>query len=229
MALGLGESLAGSRFQKGFVLPGGVARDPAENQLAAVSAGLAQIMPLAEESFKVLFENPGVIERTEGIGVLQASLAEEFCMVGPAARASGSAYDARRCFRHGLYPDLDVKVAQNRNGDVLARAMVRKNEAVASMETLEAVLSDLPATSCFTQLGPDLPRSRGAVGVVESWRGELVHWITTGRNGEIERYALRDPSFQNWTGLAIAVRNNLVADFPMINKSFSLSYSGNDL
>jgi Ni,Fe-hydrogenase III large subunit len=77
---------------------------------------------------------------------------------------------------------------------------------------------------------PDrLPADKVAVSIVEAWRGSLIHWITTDANGTIGRYAIRDPSFQNWTGLAIAARHNLVADFPLINKSFGLSYSGDDL
>ena len=67
------------------------------------------------------------------------------------------------------------------------------------------------------------------VGVVEAWRGELLHWVTTNADGAIARYAIKDPSFNNWTGLAIAIRGNLVTDFPLCNKSFNLSYSGNDL
>ena len=67
------------------------------------------------------------------------------------------------------------------------------------------------------------------MGVVEAWRGELIHWLTTDGEGKIQRYAIKDPSFNNWTGLAIAIRGNLVADFPLCNKSFNLSYSGNDL
>jgi Ni,Fe-hydrogenase III large subunit len=78
-------------------------------------------------------------------------------------------------------------------------------------------------------LGETLPSDRATVGLVEAWRGELIHWITTDRGGKIQRYAIKDPSFNNWTGLAIAVRGNLVADFPLCNKSFNLSYSGNDL
>jgi len=72
-------------------------------------------------------------------------------------------------------------------------------------------------------------RRSACVGVVEAWRGELIHWITTDGEGRISRYAIKDPSFNNWTGLAIAVRGNVVADFPLCNKSFNLSYSGNDL
>ena len=81
----------------------------------------------------------------------------------------------------------------------------------------------------LTQVLASIPLTPGGIGVVEAWRGELIHWITTDDRGQISRYAIKDPSFNNWTGLAIAVRNNLVADFPLCNKSFNLSYSGNDL
>jgi Ni,Fe-hydrogenase III large subunit len=74
-----------------------------------------------------------------------------------------------------------------------------------------------------------LPADSVGIGIVEAWRGELLHWITTDEEGSVNRYCIKDPSFNNWTGLAIATRGNLVTDFPLCNKSFNLSYSGNDL
>ena len=113
-------------------------------------------------------------------------------------------------------------------GDALSRAAVRRQELSASLRVLEAVLADLPVGPTSVPLPESLPASQVAIGIVEAWRGELIHWVTTGPRGEIGRYSIRDPSFQNWTGVSIAVRNNLLADFPLINKSFNLSYSGND-
>ena len=89
--------------------------------------------------------------------------------------------------------------------------------------------AELPTGPIRTAIPEALAPDSVGIGIVEAWRGELIHWITTDERGRISRYAIKDPSFNNWTGLAIAARNNLVADFPLCNKSFNLSYSGNDL
>ena len=228
-ALGLGQTLSGTRFQKGFVCPGGVAWQVSREKLVELTQGLVALKPHVEEACKLIFENPGFEERLEGVGVLNPNLASEFGLVGPAARASGSGYDARKHFEHARYPTQPFDVAGTLVGDALSRAVVRRQELSSSWSILEAVLADLPAGQACVAIPESLPGSQVAIGIVEAWRGELIHWVTTGAHGEIGRYAIRDPSFQNWTGVSIAVRNNLVADFPLINKSFNLSYSGNDL
>ncbi len=228
-ALGLAQALTGSRFQRGFVCPGGIAWDVEEPQLEVLRSSLARLAPAVRQACALLFDNPGIQERLQGVGVLQPGLAEEFGMVGPAARASGGSYDARAHFEHGLYPGRGIRVAREGGGDSWCRAVVRRKESMASMKLLGELLAEVPPGPMRVDLPETLPPLRTAVGIVESWRGELIHWITTNAQGGIGRYVIRDPSFQNWTGVAIAVRNNLVADFPVINKSFNLSYSGNDL
>ena len=228
-ALGLGQTLSGSRFQRGFVCPGGVSRKVRDDNLADLERNLAAMRPMVVEACALVLDNPGFEERLDGVGVLSASLAAEFGIVGPAARASGSGYDARMHFEQGLFPAQPLVPSWAQGGDALCRALIRREEILASWNVLEAVLGDLPSGTDCAVLPPNLPAHRSSVAVVEAWRGELIHWITTGPSGEISRYALRDPSFQNWTGVAIASRRNLVSDFPIINKSFNLSYSGNDL
>jgi Ni,Fe-hydrogenase III large subunit len=233
-ALGLGEVLAGNRFQRGYVVPGGVTGDLDGSRRSLFARALADLSRQVQENLPLVLEHPAVIERMEGTGRLSSSLAREFGLVGPAARASGGDYDARAHFAHGVYPDPahppgGYPVARRDAGDVLARAHVRGEEINASLAMLAAWIEELPASPvCVPAEGP-LPPERVGVGIVEAWRGELIHWITTGDRGQITRYAIKDPSFNNWTGLAIAVRGNLVADFPLCNKSFNLSYSGNDL
>lgn len=228
-SLGLAQSLSGSRFQRGFLCPGGVAWVVGESQLRALRTDLVELKPRIAEALKLFFDNPGIQERLEGVGVLQPSLAAEFGMVGPTARASGGAYDARRSFEHGLYPGQRVEVATETQGDALCRAKLRRREIDGSLVVIEEVLESLGGGADQARVPDHLPPDKTAVGIVESWRGELIHWVTTDSKGTISRYAIRDPSAQNWTGLAIAARRNLVADFPAINKSFNLSYSGNDL
>jgi Ni,Fe-hydrogenase III large subunit/Ni,Fe-hydrogenase III component G len=227
--LGLGELLAGSRFQRAYVLPGGVARDIDDARRSEMVRVLSELTRKIEDALPLLLENSAVIERMEGTGRLSPSLAREFGMVGPAGRASGSSYDARAAFHHGVFPERAPRQAGRENGDVLARAQVRGDEIASSLSLLGEMLDSIPASPIKQAINDSLPPNRVGVGVVEAWRGELVHWITTNDDGRISRYAIRDPSFSNWTGLAIAVRGNLVADFPLCNKSFSLSYSGNDL
>jgi Ni,Fe-hydrogenase III large subunit len=195
----------------------------------AFEAALVQLAGLTRRWLPLLLDNAAAIERMEGTGRLSPALAREFGLVGPVARASGSTYDARRYFPHGLYPERAPAVATEAAGDVLARALVRAAEITASLDLLSALTADMPSGEIRTVIPETLPPESLGIGVVEAWRGELIHWITTDARGQISRYALKDPSFNNWTGLAIAVRNNLVADFPLCNKSFNLSYSGNDL
>jgi Ni,Fe-hydrogenase III large subunit len=228
-ALGLGELLAGSRLQRGFVAPGGVTRDLTEERRTVFARALAAVDAQVRSRIPLVLEHAAVIERMEGTGRLSPSLAREFGLVGPAARASGSEYDARAVFPHGLYPGRAPVPARRETGDVLARAQVRAEEIGTSLALLAEIVDTLPASPARVPLDGPLPAEAVGVGIVEAWRGELIHWLTTDRRGGIQRYAIKDPSFNNWTGLAICVRGNLVADFPLCNKSFNLSYSGNDL
>ncbi|MHB9022693.1 MAG: NADH-quinone oxidoreductase subunit D-related protein [Armatimonadota bacterium] len=231
VALNLGQLLTGNRLQRWYVLPGGVARGLDAADLSAFKQGIAELTMRVEEHLPLVLENQAVIERMEGTGRLSASLARDFGLVGPAARASGSSYDARAVFPHATFPQLAPPVAQRQTGDVLARVQIRAEELRASLalvaELLEIVSTD--GALCVDLDDHRLPPSAAGIGIVEAWRGELIHWVTTDETGTISRYAIKDPSFNNWTGLTIAVRGNLVADFPLCNKSFNLSYSGNDL
>ncbi len=229
-ALALGQLLTGSRRQRWYVRPGGVARDLDDGRRSAFASALADLAQRVQHLLPVILENPAVIERMEGTGRLRPGLAHDFGLVGPAARASGSDYDVRTVYPHGLYPQRAPAPARRKAGDVLARAQVRAEEIRSSLALLAELVDDLPAGPIRVECdGEALPPDAVGVGIVEAWRGELIHWVTTDAAGAISRYAIKDPSFNNWTGLAIAVRGNLVTDFPLCNKSFNLSYSGNDL
>ncbi|MFI5384741.1 MAG: NADH-quinone oxidoreductase subunit C [Fimbriimonadales bacterium] len=228
--LGLAELVTGSRLQRYYVLPGGVSRDLPDGSRRKLGKALIQVRGRLAELVPLMLDNPAVLERMEGTGHLAASFCRDFGVVGPAARASGSSYDVRHVFPHGLFPPRAPVVATRVGGDALCRAQVRADEAFASLDLLAELVDDLPdgsiALPCVKErLAPD---SVG-IGIVEAWRGELIHWVTTRSDGSIARYAIKDPSFSNWTGLGVAVRGNLVPDFPLCNKSFNLSYSGNDL
>ncbi|MEI6503879.1 MAG: hydrogenase, partial [Armatimonadota bacterium] len=229
-ALALAQLLSGNRRQRWYLRPGGVARDLTPARQEAFAAQLAELKHRLHEYVPLVLENPSVLDRMEGTGRLAPSLARDFGLVGPAARASGGDYDARTAFAHGLYPALAPPPAQRQTGDVLARAQLKADELGASLKLLKHVLQSLPEGPLQVPCDEaTLPAEAVGVGIVEAWRGELIHWITTDETGAISRYAIKDPSLNNWTGLAIAVRGNLVGDFPLVNKSFNLSYSGNDL
>ena len=228
-AIALAQLLSGNRRQRWYILPGGVARDLTEVRRSEFAEGLTELARRLNDYIPLVLDNPGVLDRMEGTGRLSASLARDFGLVGPAARASGSDYDARTAFAHGLYPAHAPTPARRETGDVLARAQVRADEIQTSVSLLAELVETLPDGPYRVDCPERLPVDAVGVGIVEAWRGELIHWVTTDVEGQIARYAIKDPSLNNWTGLAIAARNNLVADFPLCNKSFNLSYSGNDL
>ncbi len=229
-ALGMGDLLTGSRFLRGFIVPGGV-RLPVNNGLFKLKGQVARLRHELKEPIAMFLDNQMALERMREVGVLKASLAKEFGMVGPAGRASGQDYDVRRAFSHAAYPNMAPPTVTAREGDILAREMVRIKEIWSTLDTIDRLLDNLPegettgADFSKVRLKPD----SFAVGIVEAFRGELLHLVATDKEGKVARYAVKHPSFNNWTALAIAIRNNLIADFPLCNKSFSLSYSGNDL
>lgn len=227
-ALNLAEILSGSRFLRGFILPGGVSRDP-DLYLRKFRAAIRKLRLDLRPILRIFTENPTVYDRLRGTGTLSTSLAADFAMVGIAARASNIPYDVRLSFPHEAYPMLNLSAAVERHGDALSRTLVRVAEIRSSLDLIDQLLESLPTGPIHSQLPDGLPSGKVGLGIVEAFRGELIHLIFTDGNGNIRRYAIKDPSFNNWTGLAIAVRNNVIADFPICNKSFGLSYSGHDL
>lgn len=228
VALGMGDSLAGSRFLKAFIMPGGV-RNVEEKSLIAIAKDVKALRKEVKTVLDMFFSLQAVRDRMANIGKISRSLAVDFGLVGVAARAAGIEYDARNCFVHGAYPQYAMPSSVEKGGDVLARGRVRAKEIISSLEILELLLDTLAEGAVYRAPGDVLPADSVACSVVEGFRGELVHLGFTDKDGKFSRYAIKDPSFNNWTALAIAIRNNLIADFPLCNKSFSLSYSGNDL
>jgi len=227
-ALGLGQMLSGSRFLRAFIRPGGTSPVPTD-RFERMKESAKQLRKELKPVISILQDHPVARGRMEGIGKISKSLAGEFGLVGVAARASGIAYDARSSFPHGLYPDYAPAIAVEQGGDILSRTRVRIQEIWTSLDIIERVLSDIPPGEALVELPDALPADATSVAVVEAFRGELIHLIVTDQAGAIRRYAIKDPSFNNWTAISIAIRNNLIADFPLCNKSLSLSYSGNDL
>jgi Ni,Fe-hydrogenase III large subunit len=149
-------------------------------------------------------------------------------LTGLAGRASAMAWDLRVQFPPAPYDELDVRMATHRNGDVAARATVRFEEIAESLRLIDLILGGLPDREIVTPV-PDAPEGAMGIGWVEGWRGEVLIALDTGANNRIRRLHPHDPSWQNWPLLERAVLGNIVPDFPLINKSFNLSYSGHDL
>jgi Ni,Fe-hydrogenase III large subunit len=220
--------LSGNRNGRGLLVPGGVRFDID----AAMARDFVQRLRTAGADFErvadLLFRTPSVMARFEGTGCLPRELAEELGLVGPAARASGCGRDVRQDFAHGAFRFSHVPVAVLETGDVAARALVRRLETERSIEFVADLLAGLPAGAARAPAAP-LREQAGVVVLTEGWRGEIVHAVFTDERGRFARYKVVDPSFHNWTGLAMAMREQEISDFPLCNKSFNLSYAGHDL
>lgn len=226
LTFSMAELLSGQRFLRAFICPGGVVREPTKLTLNQISSCAENLSNQCKVLLEMLLESQGVDDRLRGIGRVNLSLASDFGLVGIAGRASGLKYDVRQ-FR-SEYETFTP--AFHKLGDVLARVAVRAEEIKMSIEIIRSVLARLEIPGSSYQPLPDrLPSNSVGLSIVEAHRGELIHLAFTDEQGCISRYCIKDPSVNNWTALAMAVRNNLVADFPLCNKSFSLAYSGHDL
>jgi len=186
-------------------------------------------MIAVRQAVELLLESPSVRARFEDTGNVAARAALDLGLVGVVARAAGLATDARADFPGGLYRTAQIPVTIGEAGDTLSRALVRWLEIQRSATFVREILHSLPAGDTGapgrTPLAPDTL----AVTCVEGWRGEIWHVASTNKRGYLAHYKLVDPSFHNWPGLEWALRGEQIADFPLCNKSFNLSYCGFDL
>ncbi len=220
--------ICGNRFGRSLLVPGGVKFDLGAAEARALAARVRASWQKVKSAASLLFESPSVRARFEGTGFVSRALALELGLVGPAARASGVDRDVRRDHAYGIYRFVHVPVTTADSGDVLARALIRLLEAERSAELVANQLENLPEGDVRGAVGPLAPRTL-VVSLVEGWRGEIAHVALTDERGRFERYKVKDPSFHNWFGLAMALRNGEISDFPLCNKSFNLSYAGHDL
>src|SRR5215831_11025469 len=218
----------GHRLLMDVVVPGGVARDL---DSGAATAMREQCTTLARE-IRVLRniydEHAGLQDRFRSCGCVTRELALQLGLTGFAARASGIVEDLRTDFPSTPYDALAVRSAGHADGDVAARVAVRFDEALESLRLIDAILVALPDGDRAVEL-PEPAAFRLALGCVEGWRGPVTIALESGPQGTIHRCHPHDPSWQNWPVLEHAVIGNIVPDFPLINKSFNLSYSGHDL
>jgi Ni,Fe-hydrogenase III large subunit len=226
--LNVSAELCGNRFGRGLLTPGGVKFDLGAEEARALAARVRASWQKAKGAASLMFESPSVRARFEGTGVVTREAALELGLVGPAARASGLDRDVRRDHAFGIYRFVHVPVTTAESGDVLARALVRLLESERSAEFVASQLENLPEGEARGGTGALAPGSL-TVSLVEGWRGEICHVAITDARGRFERYKVKDPSFHNWFGLALALRDGQISDFPLCNKSFNLSYAGHDL
>ena len=222
------EQVCGSRFLRSVNKPGGLRRDFITGHENLIIESINRIESELIDTVAIIKAKNTFIDRVENTGVLSTKIAGDLHAVGPAARASGICADVRKDFPYGLYDQLDFAVPQHANGDVNCRMNVKIEECYASVSIIRQALARLPGGSVFSDI-TTLPPFVSALACVEAPRGEAVHWIMTGENSTILRYKIRTPSFCIWPALCQAVRGNIIPDFPLINKSFNLSYAGNDL
>ncbi|HEX6144504.1 MAG TPA: hypothetical protein VFZ01_17430 [Geminicoccaceae bacterium] len=216
----------GHRLMRDRIVPGGVAVDPAPEGMAALAALITEIRRRFPALVELYDNTASLQDRTVATGVLRPALARAFGAGGYVGRASGRPFDARRVPGHPPYDILDFAVPVLEEGDVDARVWIRIREVEQSLSLIEQVLDGLPAGA----VRADLPGRAGeGMALVEGFRGDVLVWLRLAGDGTVARCHLRDPSWFQWPLLEAAIEGNIVADFPLCNKSFNCSYSGHDL
>jgi Ni,Fe-hydrogenase III large subunit/Ni,Fe-hydrogenase III component G len=227
MALAINEELTGSRLLRGMACLGGVRRDWSADEVAALRGAIATLDREFRDLVALLKSSDSTRDRLERTGFLHPEKAAALGIVGVGGRASGIDLDVRRDHPYAAYRHLSWHVPVYQEGDVLRRMQVRIDEVFESVGMIRAALDELPGGP---HRAPDhaIEPGRCALSSVEGWRGEILYWVRTGPGNRIERCKIKDPSVNNWPALVEAVQGNIIADFPVINKSFNLSYSGTD-
>jgi Ni,Fe-hydrogenase III large subunit/Ni,Fe-hydrogenase III component G len=225
--LRLNEQLTGNRLLRGMAALGGVRSDWDASQIEGLRRFVADLRPEFESLIGLIRESSSTRDRLETTGILKPETARDLGVVGIAGRASGFDHDLRRDFPHAAYDRVSLTVPVYREGDVQRRMQVRIDEVQAALSIIEQIVATLPEGPTRVNV-PTLPANEVALGYVEGWRGEIFHWIRTATGGRLARCKVKDPSLQNWPALSEAILGNIIPDFPVVNKSFNLSYSGTD-
>ncbi len=222
--------ICGNRFGMGLICAGGVNFDINPELAAKILNNVNYVQNKIEKLIPLtMLDQPSVLTRLEGTGTIDTHTARLIGMVGPAARASGVPIDIRTDFPSGMYRQYPARKVVLEKGDVFARSYIRYIEMMHSFSYIKEQLSIIQGDQITCEINNRLPAASLALSMTEGWRGEVIHIAVTDENGRLIRYKIKDPSFNNWYGLALAVRNNGVSDFPLCNKSFNLSYCGHDL
>ncbi len=218
----------GHRLMMDRIVPGGVAQDIALEGLAQLPVLIETVRRRFPELVEVYDNTASLQDRTVTTGYLAPTLARAFAAGGYVGRASGRAFDTRKAFPYPPYDELEFEVPVRDDGDVNARVWIRIREVEQSLRLIEQIVKRLPEGPTRVEL-PKAGEIREGLGLVEAFRGDVLVWLRLDAGGRIERCHLRDPSWFQWPLLEACVEGNIVADFPLCNKSFNCSYSGHDL
>jgi Ni,Fe-hydrogenase III large subunit/Ni,Fe-hydrogenase III component G len=218
----------GHRFLMDFVVPGGVARDLAAQDAVAIGDECTALERQVRIVRDIYDEHAGLQDRFRTCGIVTPALAAQLGLTGMAGRASGQARDLRCDFPAAPYDSLAVRKVTSQVGDVAARVTVRFDEVLESIRLIRSIVKAIPEGDISAPI-PDVPEHKMGLGFVEGWRGPVLLALTSGPADTIRRCHPHDPSWHNWPVIEHAVIGNIVPDFPLINKSFNLTYSGHDL
>lgn len=229
--------LCGNRFGRGMVIRGGVAHDTPPALRQELLDKLTNAHRDVRGAVDILLDDAGVVDRFEGTGTVPHVMARDIGLIGVPARASGLARDARWHYPLAPVPEAPTSLRLGEKGDVLARASVRSAElddSVTIIRQMFTALNTLPTLAEGPHHNAPAPLQAGrlSIALVEGWRGTVCHVGISGNDNAGETLAFHkmvDPSFHNWIGLALALRQQEISDFPLCNKSFNLSYCGHDL
>jgi Ni,Fe-hydrogenase III large subunit len=217
----------GHRMMMDGVVPGGVERDLKEDGIKVLKELVVTLRREFPPLIKLYDNKLSLQDRTMTTGVVRAALIHRFAAGGFVGRGSARSFDARRVPSYPPYDDMDFEIPVFSEGDVNARVWVRIREIEVSLSIVDRLLTD------NRRIGPihaDIPaRSGEGMALVEGFRGDILTWVRLGTDGRVLRCHPRDPSWFQWPLLEAAIEGNIVADFPLCNKSFNCSYSGQDL
>lgn len=225
----LNEMLAGNRFLRGLIIPGGVQYDVTDAMLEEIEEVLREVEAVYADMVHIMWEQANFVNRIRTTGRVRQETAFDLAMVGVGARASGSTRDSRKDIGYGIYDELDFEVITETAGDVEARIKVRIGEFAQSLKLVRQLISKLrrnAETQLAVELG-ELQQEEGHFtwGISESARGDNLHCLLLDKEGRIDRLFVRSASYPNWPALTVAVQGDIIPDFPLINKSFELCYA----
>jgi Ni,Fe-hydrogenase III large subunit len=217
----------GHRLMMDAIVPGGVAADIAAGGAARVHDLLTEARRAFPRLIELYDNTASLQDRTVTTGIVKSDYARQFGAGGYVGRASGRGFDARRSPGYAPYGDLAFEVPVLTAGDVDARVWIRIREVEQSLALIDQILARLPVGATHTAVAPGATRCEG-LALVEAFRGDVLIWLRLDETGRVARCHLRDASWFQWPLLETAVEGNIVADFPLCNKSFNCSYSGHD-
>ena len=224
----LNKQLTGHRYLKGINAVGGFKKRFTKNERLALHDSLNGIQKDFNELKKMLLSSISFMDRVDSTGILRKNTAQDLGVVGLSGRASGVGIDLRKQFP-SIYDNMNFNIVKGAKGDVLARLNIRFDEFEESIKIIRQCIEKSDSEDSPLSGGQISGKAGFGLGYAESWRGPILYWLKLDDKGIIERCKIVDASFRNWQGLSYAVLGNIIPDFPLCNKSFNLSYSGNDL